>query len=166
MQYDLILPTSVNGIRREFEIVKNGVDQIGIELTPVALDGDTAFERIGAPDWKYLEFDLSMWNWVGYIDPDFVLSVVTCDQYGGWSDTGYCDKEYDRMYKRQGTLVDQAERRELLWQMQEKLYNDRPYIQLVQLDAITAYRSNWEGFTKSTLSGLGKIPWQKVHRVE
>ena len=32
------------------------------------------------------------------VDPDFMLSVVTCEQYGGWSDSGYCDKNYDAMY--------------------------------------------------------------------
>ena len=51
---------------------------------------------------KYLNFDLSMWDWVPLIDPDFMLSVVTCAQYGGWSDSGYCDKAYDKMYQQQG----------------------------------------------------------------
>ena len=37
-----------------------------------------------APDNKYLEFDLAMWDWVPEIDPDFILSVLTCEQYGGW----------------------------------------------------------------------------------
>ena len=43
-----------------------------------------------------------MWDWVGYVDPDFVLSVVGCDQYGGWSDTAYCNPAYDKLYQKQG----------------------------------------------------------------
>ena len=51
-----------------------------------------AFDAITAPNNKYLGFDLAMWDWAALIDPDFMLSVVTCAQYGGWSDTGFCDK--------------------------------------------------------------------------
>ena len=37
---------------------------------------------MGAPDFKYLDFDLAMWDWVPGMDPDFILSVLGCDQYG------------------------------------------------------------------------------------
>ena len=39
-----------------------------------------------------------------------MLSVVTCAQYGGWSDTGYCNKAYDAMYSQQAADADQAKR--------------------------------------------------------
>ena len=66
---------------------------------------------------------MMMWDWVGYVDPDFVLSVVGCDQYGGWSDTAYCNPAYDsstrsrasRPIPRSGKIV---------WQMQKILYRD------------------------------------------
>ena len=44
-----------------------------------------------------------MWDWVALVDPDFMLSVVTCDQWNGWSDTGYCNKEYDKLYAQQSS---------------------------------------------------------------
>ncbi|MGH3036079.1 MAG: ABC transporter substrate-binding protein, partial [Gaiellaceae bacterium] len=102
MAYEVITPTGVQGVQREFEIMKAGLDQIGIRVTPKALDDTTAFEEILKPDSKYESFDMAMWSWVGYLDPDFVLSVTTCGQWGGWSDTGYCNEEYDRLYEEQG----------------------------------------------------------------
>jgi peptide/nickel transport system substrate-binding protein len=164
MAYEVITPTGLPGINREFEIVRNGVDQIGIKLTQKALDDTTAFEEIGAPDYTYMKFDLHMWDWVGYFDPDFVLSVSTCAQYGGWSDNAYCNPEYDKLYKEQGVTVDQEKRKEIVWEMQEMLYNDRPYIQLVNLDYIWATAKNWEGY-EGKLAGYSKLPWTEVHQV-
>jgi peptide/nickel transport system substrate-binding protein len=165
MAYEVITPTGLQGINRAFEIVQNGVEQIGIRLTQKALDDTTAFEEIGAPDWKYLEFDMSMWDWVGYLDPDFVLSVLQCNQYGNWSDTAYCNPEYDRLYKQQAVTVDQEERKQIVWEMQEMIYNDRPYIQTVVLDLIVAHRANWEDI-QPDLGGYSKRPWIEAHRTE
>jgi peptide/nickel transport system substrate-binding protein len=165
MQYEVITPTGLQGINRSFEIVQSGVEQIGIRLTQKALDDTTAFEEIGAPDWKYLEFDMAMWDWVGYIDPDFVLSVLQCNQYGNWSDTAYCDPEYDRLYKEQAVTVDQEERKQIVWEMQEMIYNDRPYIQTVVLELVVAHRGNWAA-VQPELGGYSKRPWVEAHRTE
>ena len=88
MAYDVITPASVSGMDREFAIVRDSCAKIGVKLTQRSYDPTTAFAEITKPKNQYLDFDLMMWDWVGYTDPDFVLSVVGCDQYGGWSDTG------------------------------------------------------------------------------
>jgi peptide/nickel transport system substrate-binding protein len=163
MAYEVITPTGVQGVQRSFEIIKNGLDQVGIRLTPKALDDTTAFEEILKPDNKYEDFDLAMWSWVGYLDPDFVLSVTTCDQWGGWSDTGYCNEEYDRLYQEQGVTVDQEERKQIVWEMQEIHQRDRPYIHLVTLDYITVWQQGWDGFHPD-LSGYSKLLWTDPHR--
>ena len=165
MSYEIITPDTLDGINRAFEIVKTGLAEIGVEVTQNSLDATTAFEEIGAPDWKYLNFDLSMWDWVGYLDPNFVLSVVGCDQYGGWSDTGYCNPEYDELYKEQGATADEEKRKEIVWEMQEILYRDKPYIQLVVLDSITANSKNWAGFLPGSLDAYTKRYLGEPHQV-
>jgi peptide/nickel transport system substrate-binding protein len=165
MEYEVITPTGVQGVQRTFEIIQRGLDEMGIKVTPNALDDTTAFEAIGAPDWKYEDFDLAMWSWVGYLDPDFVLSVVTCDQWGGWSDTGYCNPEYDKLYAEQGVTVDQEARKEIVWEMQDIMQADRPYIQLVVVDYITAWQKNWDGFHPDLIA-YSKLPWTDPHQVE
>jgi peptide/nickel transport system substrate-binding protein len=164
MEYEIITPTGVQGVQRTFEIVQKGFDELGVKVTPKALDDTTAFEAIGAPDWKYLDFDMSMWSWVGYLDPDFVLSVLTCDQYGGWSDTGYCNPAYDELYKEQGITVEQEARKDIVWEMQDMLQADRPYIQLVVVDYITSWRSAWDGFLPELIA-YSKRPWTDPHQV-
>jgi peptide/nickel transport system substrate-binding protein len=165
MSYEVITPTGLLGINRAFEIVQKGLEQIGIRVTQKAVDDTTAFELIGAPDWKYEKFDMAMWDWVGYLDPDFMLSVVNCNQYGNWSDTGYCNPEYDKLYKEQGVTIDQEKRKEIVWEMQQILFDDRPYIQLVNLDLITAKHSNWADI-QPELAGFSKRPWIEAHKTE
>jgi peptide/nickel transport system substrate-binding protein len=165
MAYEIITPQGLDGINRAFEIVKTGHAEIGVEVTQNLLDDTAAFEEIGAPDWKYLNFDLSMWDWVGYLDPDFVLSVVLCDQYGGWNDTGYCNPDYDALYEKQGATVDQEARKEIVWEMQEILYRDKPYIQLVVLDTVTAHSKEWDGFLPGSLEAYTKRYLGEPHRV-
>ena len=118
MSYDVITPSGVESVNREFDIIKASFAQIGVQLKQRALDETTAFNEITAPDNKYLNYDMMLWDWVGYIDPDFVLRVVTCDQYGGWSDTGYCNPAYDKLYQQQGVTTDPEARRKIVWQMQ------------------------------------------------
>jgi len=164
MEYEVITPTGVQGVQRTFEIIQQGLDELGVKVIPKALDDTTAFEAIGAPDWKYLDFDLAMWSWVGYLDPDFVLSVTTCDQYGGWSDTGYCNPAYDELYAEQGVTVDQEARKEIVWEMQDIHQRDRPYIHLVVIDYITVSQKNWEGFHPDLIA-YSKLPWIDPHQV-
>ena len=110
MSYGVITPTSVAGINREFAIVRDSFQKIGVKLTQRAYDATTAFTEITKPKNQYLDFDMMMWDWVGYFDPDFVLSVVGCDQYGGWSDTAYCNPAYDKLYQQQGVTLDPEKR--------------------------------------------------------
>jgi peptide/nickel transport system substrate-binding protein len=164
MQYEIITPTSLEGINRAFEIVQRGLAETGIKVTQKALDDTTAFEEIGAPDYKYEKFDLAMWDWVGYLDPDFVLSVINCNQYGNWSDTGYCNPDYDKLYKDQGVAVDREKRKQIIWEMQDIMARDKPYIQLVNLDQITAYGSDW-GNMSPELVGFSKLYWTEPGKV-
>ena len=159
MAYDVITSTSVSGINREFAIVRDAFAKIGVKLTQRSYDQTTAFAEITKPKNKYLDFDIQMWDWVGYIEPDPVLSYVTCSQYGSNSDTAYCNKAYDKLYEQQGTVLDPAKRKRIIWKMQEILYRDKPYIQLVQLDLVYGFRKGWTGIAPPFLTGLSKLPW-------
>ncbi len=94
------------------------------KLTNVILEGD---------------FDTFEWGWYVEPDPDSMLSYLTCDQLGGWSDSWYCNEEYDDLYQQQHVEMDDAARAEIVKQMQELLYRDAPYL-------VTAYSSIGEAF--------------------
>jgi peptide/nickel transport system substrate-binding protein len=167
MSYEVVTPNDLTGLDRTFQIIQADFNKIGVELKQKSLDSSAAFDVISAPDSKYLNFDLAMWDWVPLIDPDFMLSVVTCAQYGGWSDSGYCNKPYDAMYSEQGTTLDQAKRREIVWNMQQKLFNERPYILLNYESWISAHGKGWDGFVSSPqgpFNSLSKESLTKVHQ--
>ena len=80
------------------------------KLTSVILDG---------------EFDTFEWGWYVEPDPDSMLSYMTCGQLGSWSDSWYCNEEYDALYDAQHVEMDDAARADMVKQMQEILYRRR-----------------------------------------
>jgi peptide/nickel transport system substrate-binding protein len=167
MSYQVITPTDVPSVPRTFQIIQADFRKIGVQLTQRALDSSAAFDAITAPGTKYLNFDLAMWDWVALIDPDFMLSVVTCAQYGGWSDSGFCDKRYDRMYSQQQLTPNQAKRKKIVWAMQAYLYKRRPYIWLAAQNHVSATTSKWTGLVSSPqgpFNALSKLSLTQVHQ--
>ena len=102
-----------------------------------------------------------MWNWTPSIDPDFILAAMTCDSWGDWNDSGYCNPEYDRLYEEQAVTMDEAKRKQIVWKMQELAFRDRPYIWIVNLELISVRRSPWDGFSPE-LEGRSKRAWTEI----
>ena len=109
-----------------------------------------------------------MWYWVPLVDPDFILSVMMCKQFGIWSDSGYCNPAYDKLYDEQSATLDQQKRLQIAYQMQKMVYDDRPYIVLNYNDTIDAWSNKWAGFIESPqgmVSQLTKASLESVHLV-
>ena len=134
------------------------------------LDPSAAFDAIGAPNYKYLDFDLAMWDWIPFPDPGYILNVVECNQYGSNSDSGYCNHAYDKLWNEQASTVDQNKRRQIVYRMQEILFHDRPYIILNYPDVIDAYDNHhWAGFYNEPGYGIfinnSTVSLNYVHQV-
>jgi peptide/nickel transport system substrate-binding protein len=172
MSYEVIVPNSLNfNGEREFEIVKEGFAEAGVELTFLPGGDSTAAYALETGDncdakksTGYDSFDIAMWDWIGYVDPDFMLSVVTKDQWCSWSDTGWDNPEYDRLYQQQGVTTDPEERKQIVWRMQEMIYDNFLYTQLVNMDVIAAHRKEWDGFSPA-LDAYSKKFYTEPHRV-
>ena len=125
---DASLDASVNTM----EYFKEWLADLGIKaevqtfesnrLTEIILDGN---------------FDAFQWNWYVEPDPDSMLSNMTCDQRGGWSDSWYCNSRYDALYEKQHVEMDQATREDQVKEMQQILFEDSPYL-------VTAYTTTGE----------------------
>lgn len=171
MAYEVIFPTEENGTGdRAFQIIQAGFKKIGVEITQRKMDPGAAAEAIQAPEAKYLDYDFAMWSWVPPVEPDFMLSIVTCAARGGNSDSGYCNADYDKMYLKQGTLLDNKERRAEISAMQKHIFEARPYIVLNYPNVIEAHNPKWEGFVLSPLVGsvnnLSTETLMNVHKVK
>jgi peptide/nickel transport system substrate-binding protein len=134
--------TSINTL----DYFKEWLDQLGIKaqvsayesnkLTNIILDGT---------------FDVFQWGWYVEPDPDSILSYMTCDQRGGWSDSWYCNPAYDRLYRQQNAETDDAKRAEEVKRMQEILYRDAPYL-------VTAYNTIGEAVRSDRFACLQPQP--------
>jgi peptide/nickel transport system substrate-binding protein len=149
-------------INREFQIVQEGFRAAGVKLTQ-QVGGDvtatyaleTGSKCNAAKSVGYTGFDMAMWDWKGYVDPDFQLSVVTKPQWCSWSDTGWDNPSYDKLYSRQGTTVDPEQRKQLVWKLQKLVYDNFLYTQLVNTEEFDAHSTKWTGF-KIQLGGYAK----------
>jgi peptide/nickel transport system substrate-binding protein len=167
MQYELIFPTYMGGPGdRMFQILQADFRKIGVAISERALDGDAAFAAVAAPNNKYLSFDLEISQWQPYMDPDFQLSVFLCEQFGNFNDSGYCNSAYENMYQRQGTLINQSERQQFVWKMQDLLYVQRPYIVFNYPNWIEAHSKKWTGFVmgpQGSFNEMSKYTMIQVH---
>ena len=140
--------------RRILAIISDGLAQIGISALRTAMDAGSLNGLY--PDF---DFDLIYGGWLLGPDPDFAMLIFTCDQRkdGGWNDSGYCDEEFEELYQQQAITVDHGARRDLIWNMERKLFDERPYIALTYLEAVQAYRRDrFAGFG----TGSGDILWK------
>ena len=118
------------GIDAEVEAVESS------KLTDVILEGD---------------FDAFQWGWFVDPNPTSMLSYMTCDQLGSWSDSWYCDEEYDALYEQQLRETDPEARAEQVKQMQQILFEDSPYL-------VTAYNTVGQAIRSDRFACLVRQP--------
>jgi len=101
------------------------------------------------------EFDLFVWGWVPFVDPDPMLSYFTSDQVTVdpeeplYNDANWCNDEYDTLYEQQKVELDPAKRRELVQQMLKIFYEDAPYAVLYKYDELQGIRQDrWRNFVR------------------
>jgi peptide/nickel transport system substrate-binding protein len=167
MSYTIIMPADTTGGYgdRSFQIIQSDFRKIGVQLNPKNLDNSAAYNAILAD--HYRSFELSMWDWQPLIDPDFMLSVLTCGSWNVWNDTGYCAKSYDQLYQQQGAAMSPAKRQQLVYRMQQTVATVRPYLVIDYADLIEAHSKAWDGLPLvggTSWTELSKIPFESVHQ--
>ncbi len=140
LEFRLQFPSDSSNYPRAADMIANWLNQVGIKATPAAVDPDSLVVATN----PNADFDMVIWGWGSDPDPDFMLSVMTSEQYaeGGWSDSGYSNPAYDELFAQQQMTIDDAARQKIIWEMQEMVFNDRPYIVLWYDNVLQAYRSD------------------------
>jgi peptide/nickel transport system substrate-binding protein len=148
MSYQMMVPGTLDfDGNRQFLILQAAFKKIGVNLSELpGGDSSQAYSIETDPNGKYLSMDMATWDWAGYIDPNFMLSVLTKAQWNSWSDTGFDNPQYDAWYNEQSTMVNQTQRKALVWKMERFIAAQRPYIQLVNEELVTAHDKQWTGF--------------------
>ncbi|HEY4689865.1 MAG TPA: ABC transporter substrate-binding protein [Anaerolineae bacterium] len=140
LEFRLQYPSDSSTAPRVADLMTGWFKEAGIKTNPESIDPDS----LTAACCPAGDYDLILWGYGSDPDPDFILSVLTTDQFvsGGWSDSGYSNPEYDQLYLDQQVAIDRDERQKIVWKMQEIAFNDRPYIVYWYDDLLEAYRSD------------------------
>jgi peptide/nickel transport system substrate-binding protein len=162
LDFRLQFPSDNPVYARSADLLTGWFGQIGVKASPEAVDPDSLTAQLTPTG----DFDLVLWGWGPDPDPDFILSVLTSDQFvdGGWSDSGYSNPEYDQLYLDQQQAADKKTRRDIIWKMQKMAFDDKPYIVLYYQDLLRAYRS--DRFTGFIVSPIGIESYQSLLKVE
>jgi peptide/nickel transport system substrate-binding protein len=168
MSYTVIVPSDMANSyeQRSFQIMQGDFQKIGVRLTEKVLDDSAAYDAILAN--HYRNFELSMWDWGPLLDPDFMLSVLTCGSWNVWNDTGYCNKTYDSMYQAQSAATSLAKRQQIVYQMQRMAATTKMYLVVDYPDSIEAHSPAWTDLpliADSSFWSGSKIPFESVHQV-
>jgi len=129
------------------QFIEDWFKEAGIGLETKAISDTALTDAIYAAD-----YDMFIWGWGSDADPDFILSVLTCDQFMGWSDTFWCNEDYSRMYQEQKTQLDLAERAATIKEMQRIAYEENPYVIFYYDNQTEAWRTDrFEGWTQTPM---------------
>jgi peptide/nickel transport system substrate-binding protein len=129
---------SINGPRLA-ELLGEMWREVGVDVEPQAMDPDA----LTAACCPAFDFDVMLWGWGSDPDPSLLLSVMTTDEIPtGSSETGYSNPEYDALYLEQAIERDFEKRKELVWQMQQIVFDDVVYLIPYYDPALQAYRTD------------------------
>lgn len=148
----IYFPDTDAGYAKSAQFVAEWWREIGVGVaSPQSFDSDTLTEILYTPEaGGTADYDIEIWGWAGSADPDFLLSIFTTDQIGVWSDSNYSNPEYDELYDRQKRAATFEERKPIVDEMQNLIYDEAPYLVLYYDDELHAYRTDkFDGFAES-----------------
>ncbi|WP_150242205.1 ABC transporter substrate-binding protein [Nocardiopsis quinghaiensis] len=115
---------------------------IGIEVDNRTVDPGVLSDALYAG-----EYDLIFTGWTVNPDPDYVLSIHTCEALPTepgtmQGDAYFCDEEYDDLYEAQLAEYDRPGRAELVRRLQQVLYREAVVNVLAYPNIMEAYRTD------------------------
>jgi peptide/nickel transport system substrate-binding protein len=132
------------------ELVTGWLDAVGIGTTVDVYDDTQLTDVIGSG-----EYDLFVWGWTPFVDPDPMLSYFTCAQVTtsmdaiGYNDANWCNEKYDELYAAQNQELDRGKRVDIVHEMLRLFYDESTYVVLFEDADLQAYRTDrFEGWTR------------------
>ncbi len=134
------------------EFITGWLKEIGIATTQKTYDDGQLTEVIGRGD-----YDMFVWGWTPFVDPDPMLSYFTCDLVSQdpddptnyYNDASLCDPEYDKLYKEQKVELDHDKRVDIVHRMLTRFYSQAVYFPLYYSADLQAYKkSKFQGWVR------------------
>ena len=134
------------------KLVVGWFKEVGVKTRLQALDPGALNDTIATWDGDTFapDFDMIVWWWSGDAEsPQFILSLLTPAQIGGWSDTSWTDAEYTKLFDQQSTTIDRQAQIALVQRMQQIAYEQSPYLVFGYPQFLQAYdTATWQGYVK------------------
>ena len=134
------------------KLIAGWFHQLGLKITLSVMDDGAMNDGIYATkNGKFApNYDMFLWGWGGDPDPNFMLSIFTTAQINSWSDSAFSDPTYDKLFLEQQTTIDPQKRKDIVWRMQQILYQKSPYIPTAYPKSVEAYNySQWTGWQQT-----------------
>lgn len=159
--FELMGPSDWSQEVKIITLIKEMMQDIGIEITPKIVDLDTYYEFWYAPEED--SFDISIGNEEPGPHADWIWEFARSWDDGGegWNCAYYNNSEFDEYLDDMAAQSDMNVRKDDLYKMQEILSNDLPYGFLLRQRAINPVRTDrFTGYT-STMGGVSRWinPW-------
>jgi peptide/nickel transport system substrate-binding protein len=139
LTFRLNFPDDSDTAAREAEQLQDTWNEIGVAVQIQGFDPDT-LTSLCCPGF---DFDVIIWSWYTDIDAGGLLGVATCAEIpSGFSETGYCNPEYDALFEAQAVELDRDTRIEQIHELQQILMDDVVYIVPYYFVSIQAWRTD------------------------
>ncbi|CAB4560283.1 MAG: ABC transporter substrate-binding protein [Actinomycetes bacterium] len=132
------------------ELIGGFLEDIGIGIEVSVFDDSQLTEVVASG-----EYDLFVWGWTPFVDPDPMLSYFTCAQLTtdveavGYNDANWCSEEYDALYAQQNQELDRERRIGIVHDMLRLFYAESTYVVLFEDADLQAYRTDrFTGWTR------------------
>jgi peptide/nickel transport system substrate-binding protein len=143
--------TDQPGCQIEAKLIAGWLQQLGLTIKLSVIDSGTLTTNIynshgsaWAPN-----FDMVVWWWTGYFDPGQTLNALTTREFGNLNEPYWSNAQYDKLSVAQDSAVNLQQRQKLIWQMQQLMYQQTPWIPMTYLDNLEAFNTaKWTGWTQ------------------
>jgi peptide/nickel transport system substrate-binding protein len=140
------------------ELIAQAWGELGLNITVTGLPQNQLSDVVW---YNRDKWDITMWQMVGRperSDPDDFVSNLfhSANIDSGYNFVGYNNLEYDRVAEAQRLVVDRTQRQALIYEAQDIINADQPYVFLVYPTKSFAYNTTvFEGSTLINQPGLG-----------
>jgi peptide/nickel transport system substrate-binding protein len=131
------------------QLIASDLAEAGIKITNVTMDSGALYDNIIAGS-----YDLFIWGWGADLDPTVIMGVLITDQIGGNNEPFFSNARYDELFLMQQTELDEQKRQQMVFEMQQIVYDEAPYIIMIYSNNIQAIRSDrWTGYQQIPETG-------------
>jgi peptide/nickel transport system substrate-binding protein len=143
--------TDDRGGQMEAKLIAGWLGQLGLKVNMAFVDpgelSDSIYNStkgVWTPD-----FDLVVWDWTGYFDAGNTMNCFTTSKIGSLNEPCWSDAQYDVLADKQAVTLDKKERQSLIWQLQQIMYEQTPWIVMTHPQFLEAVNTDrWTGWSQ------------------